>query len=108
MVKVGFQHMGDSEDSLEAQLGPFAGNPFSPLTDLWAVHDSVLGVLRLFGGPLKEEYTPDEIQSFRYHFDFIGAVMDMEIVDILEVFGRAAVEKVKHPVQITYMLCGED
>lgn len=108
VVEFGFQHMGDSEDYLEAELGPVGGNPFPPLTDSWAIHDSVLGILRLFGTPQKNKYTPEEAQAFRYHFDFIGAVLDIDVMEVLEVFNEAAMASVRHPLQITYMLCEPD
>ena len=99
--------MGDSQDSLGG-LGPHNANPFPFLTDVWGVHDSVLGILSLFGEPSKQVYTEEEARAFRYHFDFIGTVLECDVMEVLEVFNDAVTADVTHPLQITFMLCGEN
>lgn len=101
--------MGDSQDSAGEGLEPpfDATNPFPFLTDEWGVHDSVLGIITLFGEPW-QTYTDEEAKSFRYHFEFIGAVLDKDIAEVLDVFNDAAIAKVQHPRQITDMLCGSE
>ena len=87
-------------------------NPFPPLTDAWAVHDTVLEIMAVLDKEVGEEgFMYKEISVFNTWFDFIGATLDMTAREVMDAFQRALLEPfpngIAEPVEITDRLFEE-
>ncbi len=62
-------------------------NPFGYLTDEWAVHDTVLEVVATLAAPMPEGgYQQADVQKFRMWFDFIGAIVGLSALEVIQTF----------------------
>ncbi len=62
-------------------------NPFPPLTDAWAVHDTVLEILAVLSDPTPEGgYQREMVDNFKTWFNFIGATLDLSVLEVKQVF----------------------
>lgn len=62
-------------------------NPFDFLTNQWAVHDTVLEIVASLSAPMpKGGYQQDDVRRFRVWFDFIGAIVGLSALEVIQTF----------------------
>ena len=62
-------------------------NPFDFLTNQWAVHDTVLEIVASLSAPMPEGgYQQDDVRRFRVWFDFIGAIVNLSALEVIQTF----------------------
>ena len=63
------------------------GNPFDYLTNQWAVHDTVLEIVATLASPMPQGgYQQADVQKFRMWFDFIGAIVGLSALEVIQTF----------------------
>ena len=63
------------------------GNPFDSLTNQWAVHDTVLEIVAALASPMPQGgYQQADVQKFRMWFDFIGAIVGLSALEVIQTF----------------------